>query len=461
MRWSHSLRWRIQTWNGLLLTGVVAVMLTAFYRHEREQREAEARAYLLLTYHEALPDLLPPPGPRPPHRRAAWRAEFERRGGYWILGDYTGRVIARAGKPPEDFDAAELRDTASPATRYREGRFRMIAGGLPGGGALVLGIDPDLAQAELTSLGWRLAAGGITLLALAIGIGWWLAGRALRPIRAIGATAARIAAGDYATRLDPVEVDDEIGDLARVLDTTFVQLNAARERQAQFNADVAHELRTPVAAILTRTQLALSRERAAAEYREALTIVERVARRMRSLTEDLLELSKGDHAPGPGTVVDTDLATLAREAVELLAPLIAERSTALTESLDPAPLRGDANQLRRVIVNLLSNAIQHNASGCAVTLSTKTEGDRAVLVVADHGRGIPAEHREKIFDRFHRIDPSRSRDTGGAGLGLAIVKQLVEAHGGVIALDGAPGEGATFTVRLPRQRATAPADTPV
>ena len=237
--------------------------------------------------------------------------------------------------------------------------------------------------------------------------------------------------------------------LAVVLNETFGRMNAAREHMAQFTADASHELRTPLTVILSDSQGALRQERTPEEYRAALETVRQSALRMKSISDALLELAQGD--AGKPVVRDAcDLADLADESVALLARVAAEHGAKLVPRLEGAPVLGDAARLGRLILNLTINAILHNDAGVTVTVSTGVVDGWAELRVADDGRGIPAENLDRIFERFRRVDASRSRHTGGAGLGLAIVKQTAEAHGGSVAVASEVGQGTVFVVRLPK-----------
>ena len=240
---------------------------------------------------------------------------------------------------------------------------------------------------------------------------------------------------------------------AAVLNGTFSGLNAAREQRIRFTADASHELRTPLAVILASSQSALKRERTPEEYRETIAASERAARRMKSLSDALLELARGDIGKDSLQTSPCDLADLADETVAMLTPLAKQHGALITADLQSCPVEADPLRFGRAVLNLVSNAILHNGAGVHIVVTTRISGGRAVLEILDTGRGIPPEHLEKIFDRFHRADTSRSRHTGGSGLGLAIVKQTVEAHGGVITVKSAVGSGTVFTVTLPLRKA--------
>jgi two-component system, OmpR family, sensor kinase len=237
--------------------------------------------------------------------------------------------------------------------------------------------------------------------------------------------------------------------LAGVLNSTFARLEAAFAQQAQFTSDASHELRTPVSVILTQTQTALSRERPSSEYREALEACERAARRMRNLTESLLQLARLDAGQETMKRERFDLARIARECVEMVGPLAAERKIRIQSDLPPTECLGDHDRISQVVTNLLTNAIHFNRDQGEVHLSARAEADAVFFAVADTGQGIPAEDIPHLFERFYRAEKSRSRIQGRNGLGLAICKAIIDAHGGSIEVSSQPGVGSTFTVKLP------------
>ncbi|HEY1111713.1 MAG TPA: ATP-binding protein, partial [Opitutaceae bacterium] len=241
-----------------------------------------------------------------------------------------------------------------------------------------------------------------------------------------------------------------LGELATVLNSTFARLEAAFADQKNFTADASHELRTPLAVILTETQRVLSRERTAAEYREAIEICREAAQEMKRLTESLLELARFDAGQETLRRQPFDLAVVAQAAVDLMRPLAVERNIKVEVACAPASASGDPDRLRQVAVNLLQNAVRYNRDGGEIRVTTSATEHEAVLTVSDTGGGIAAEALPHVFERFYRADKARSRAQGGTGLGLAICKAIVAAHGGSIAIESEVGKGTTLTVRLPR-----------
>jgi heavy metal sensor kinase len=336
----------------------------------------------------------------------------------------------------------------APIDRTR-GEFREMLRYLPNGAWLLVGrsMAPDLAAMRRLTISLIAAGGGVLLFGL-VG-GWWVASRAIRPIEAISATAIKIAGGDLSQRINAANTDNELGRLAALLNSTFARLEAAFAHQARFTSDASHELRTPVSVILAQTQMALSRQRPASDYRESLEACQRAAQRMRKLTESLLALARLDAGQEPMKNEPFDLSRVARECVELVRPLAVERGLDVHCELPAVPCLGDAERIGQVATNLLTNAIQYTRNGGKIQISTAAQNGSAVLTVTDTGTGIPPEDLPHIFERFYRADKSRSRLQGHSGLGLAICKAIVDAHGGTIDVSSQPGAGSSFVVKLP------------
>lgn len=280
---------------------------------------------------------------------------------------------------------------------------------------------------------------GLPLLLLTVGgVTYFVTGRALRPVEGIRAEMAAITASeDLSRRVPEPDTHDEVARLARTTNETLTALEASVERQRAFVADASHELRSPIASL--RTQLEVG-----AAHPELLDLdgaVEDTVR-LQSLAADLLLLARLDAGERPPPDARFDLARVVREEV-------ASREGVTLDGVDSVELRGSRNQICRVLGNLLDNADRHARDRVAVTL--RTTSDWAVLQVADDGTGVPPADRERIFERFVRLDESRARDDGGAGLGLAIARDIAVRHGGTLTIGDAPGGGALFELRLPMQ----------
>ncbi len=234
-------------------------------------------------------------------------------------------------------------------------------------------------------------------------------------------------------------------------DRALVPIRQAFRRQREFVADASHELRTPMAIIRASAEL-LDRELAGApgDTRELVGNVLSESDRMGRLVEDLLTLARADSGEMDLERKSFDLAQVAEGVARKVGLLAREKGVALDTHLPPAlPVTGDATRLEQLLLILLDNAVKYTPAGGRVTLTANPHRDRVELAVSDTGIGIPPEDRERIFDRFYRVDKARSRAAGGTGLGLAIARWIVDAHGGAIRVDSTPGQGSTFTVSLP------------
>jgi signal transduction histidine kinase len=282
--------------------------------------------------------------------------------------------------------------------------------------------------------------GVLVLLATA---SWIIIGRTLHPIAALRRGAAEISETARSRRLPVPEARDEVHSLATTLNDMLARLEAAETRQRALISDAAHELRSPLASIRLQLEVALGHPERQ-DWRETAEGVLEDTLRLSRLAEDLLALARLDERGGvPGRSDPVDLAEVVAQTVERYG----EAGVVWQGAGEPVRVRGDALDLGRVLTNLIDNAVRHAAAKVEVGL--RTEGADVVLTVTDDGPGIPATDRERVFDRFTRLDSARSRDEGGAGLGLAIVRETVRAHGGSVLLDDA-APGVRAVVRLPR-----------
>jgi heavy metal sensor kinase len=286
-------------------------------------------------------------------------------------------------------------------------------------------------------------------LVLAAAGGLWLASVGLRPITDMASRAGRIPLTGMED-LGESDRRDELGQLARAFNGLVARLRAALQTQRQFMADASHELRTPVSVIRSAADVTLRREqRDESEYREALSIVDGQARRVGRLVDDMLVLARADAGGYPLRPVHLYFDDLVTECSRTLELLARERGVALqARSPGELPMSGDEDLLRRMLLNIVQNAIHHTRSGGAVTIDAEPGANGIVVSVSDEGPGIPADERQRIFDRFVQLDPARR--ASGSGLGLPIARWIAEAHGGSLSLTASSATGSTFTVILPR-----------
>lgn len=304
----------------------------------------------------------------------------------------------------------------------------------------------DPVQQTLARLRLTLVLGIPFLTIFAALGGYFLAGRALRPLDEITNTARRISAEDLSARLNLPDRGDELGRLASTLDEMLARLSESFRRERQFTADASHELRTPLAAMQTIIGVTRSQKRTPVEYEAALDDLGEETNRLRSLTEDLLLLARGESSTLNRRDF-VDLSALLEDVTASLGPLAETKGFTLECHLQPdLRVRGDRDGLIRLFVNLIDDAIKFTESG-GVKVSARGIGKNICISIDDTGIGIPQQDLAHIFDRFYRVDASRT--LAGAGLGLAIALQIARAHEGDITVSSKPGVGTTFQVTLP------------
>jgi heavy metal sensor kinase len=300
----------------------------------------------------------------------------------------------------------------------------------------------------------------IGLLLASIG-GYFLARKSLAPVVRMSATAARIGSANLHERLPVANERDELGRLAQVINALLARLDASFEQQRRFMADASHELRTPIAIMRSEAEVALSEQEISnQELRESIAIFRDETKRLTGIVEDLFMLARADAGQYKITPKEFYLDELAGEVARAVRTLVTERGLTLQlDAADEMPFRGDENLLRRLLLNLVDNAIKYTPKGGAVTVACKREAKRYIITVSDTGPGIPAEAQPRIFDRFYRADSARSRAeddsaglTSGAGLGLSIARWIAEAHDGTLELLQSSSTGSVFQLVLPGQQ---------
>jgi heavy metal sensor kinase len=289
---------------------------------------------------------------------------------------------------------------------------------------------------------------------LASGGGYFLARKSLAPVVAMSSQAGRIGAANLHERLAVQNKKDELGHLAQSFNSLLDRLGESFERQRRFMADASHELRTPVAILRGEAEVALGQQsRPAEEYRESLSVLHHEAERLTRIVEDLFTLTRADAGQYPLQPHDFYLDELIAECVHSARTLALAKRISLTfEGAGECPIHADESLLRRMILNLLGNAIKYTPENGKVKVVCHRNGQEYAVSFADTGTGIPAELRPRIFERFFRVDKARSRadsDGGGAGLGLAISRWIAEAHQGRLELTRSDSTGSTFTAYLP------------
>ncbi|MCC8183021.1 MAG: HAMP domain-containing protein [Clostridiales bacterium] len=294
-----------------------------------------------------------------------------------------------------------------------------------------------------------IALPGLVLLA-AIG-GYLITVRAFRPVRQIAETARQISSGDDLTRrIGLGDGRDEIYTLAAAFDHMFDRLQASFERERQFTSDVAHELRTPVAVIISQCELALESNQTPEEQQEALETVLERARRMSSLIAQLLTMARADQGRLKLNLEELNLSELTQMAVEELTPQAEGKEISIITDIQPnLHLQGDETMLLRMLLNLMENGIRYGREGGHLWVGLARQGEKLVGTVRDDGIGISPEQLPHIWERFYQADPARSGSREGAGLGLPMARYIAQAHGGAVSAESVEGVGSVFTFRLP------------
>ncbi len=294
---------------------------------------------------------------------------------------------------------------------------------------------------------------GITIIVLVVV--WLLVRRGMRPLERMGATARSIAAGNLGKRVSPSNERTEVGQLGLALNGMLSQIERAfaardvtEEKLRHFVSDASHELRTPLTSMRGYAELLqrnpdMSRD----DVQLAIRRIEDETRRMGVLVDDLLLLARLDQGR-PLDRAPVDLTSMVNDAVSDARAVDPGRSVT-AQIAEPVTVMGDDLRLRQAVANLVRNSLVHTPPGTPVEVSLLAQNGYAEIDVIDHGPGVPAEQRQRIFERFHRADPTRSRDQGGSGLGLSIATAVVTGHGGRISVTDTPGGGATFRIELP------------
>lgn len=302
---------------------------------------------------------------------------------------------------------------------------------------------------SLQAIRKRFFLGLSAALAFAAVGGFLMAKKSLAPVVAMSREAEQISANNLDRRLR-VEHEDELGKLATVLNALFSRLDRSFKAMQQFTADASHELGTPLSIIGVESEMALSRPRSIEEHKESFLVIRKQWRRAIEIVRDMLELARADSGNAILDMQELYLDDLVEDCSQAAQPLASEKGVSLLwETSEDVAIQGDHELLRRLVFNLVHNAIFYTPAGGSVVVKLTREEERAQLIVSDTGIGIPAESLDRVFDRFYRVDSSRARSHGGNGLGLAIVKLAAESHKGGVKVCSRLGQGSTFTVSLP------------
>jgi two-component system heavy metal sensor histidine kinase CusS len=454
-RFFGSLRFRLTFWNtvGLLLLGAGTLVGLRQGLHLTLSRELNR-----LTVEDST-GLAARLAERPIEAPATLTAGLNRKARSCADRDWFGQVLGSDGRVLAESTGAPDLDwpDAPTGVPFDLGGYRVLQRTVRslGGSPLVVRVGSNVrifVTEDVNTLTRVLVLAGIAILLVAPPVGYWLAGRATRPLQSIIATTDRLRPGAMAERLPLRGTGDELDQLSGTINGFLDRLAGHLARQRDFVANSAHELRSPLAALRTAVEVALQRDRTSAEYQDLLAdVVEEVAA-LSGLVNQLLLLAEGDAdrlRSGDGVV---SLADVAIRAADMFQGVADQRGVSLAiVRADPVAVRGDPAHVRQVIHNLLDNAIKFTPAGGRVEVDVGPgPPGRAGFHVRDTGIGIAAADLPHVFDRFFRADRSRCREARGTGLGLSICQTIVTAYGGRLAVDSTLGKGTTVTVELPR-----------
>lgn len=376
-----------------------------------------------------------------------------------------GKLMWSSGNPPP-LDALPKAVARHPSLStidgYRIAQRLIDRQGLPAYTVRV-GTSLEMIDADLATLTRLMLAAGVAILFIAPLSGYFLAGRATRPLSRIITTAARLRPSRMEERLPIRGTQDELDQLSLTINRFLDLLRDYLERNREFVANAAHELRSPLAAVQSSVEVTLNSQRTVEEYQDMLGEIADQCGQLRVLVNQLLLLAENDTARSQVKMRPVSLDHLVEKSVEMFRGVAEERGVQLALNLDSdVMMEGDADRLRQVINNLIDNSLKFTPSGgqVSITLSEDAAGSRAVLKVADTGCGIAPRDLPHIFERFFRGDKSRQHQdlTAGNGLGLSICSSIVAAHNGMVRAESCEGRGAVFIVTLPIEAGTLLAD---
>jgi signal transduction histidine kinase len=324
---------------------------------------------------------------------------------------------------------------------YTIGYLHTIHGGVPG-------LSKTALQITYQSIGRYFIRAGLVAIGIAIILTFFLSRRILAPVKALTTAARQYGKGDFSRRVD-YQGEGEMGDLARSFNSMAANLEKNEQLRRNMVADVAHELRTPVSNL--KGYLEAITDGIVKPDEDTIRSLNEEAASLTNLVGDLQELTLADAGKLHMTIQPEDIAHIVKETVTAHQAKSVHKELNFSVDLpQELPLVDiDALRIRQVLNNLLNNAVAHTGKGGNITVSGQQQEDRVLISIQDTGEGIPPEHLPLIFERFYRVDKSRTRATGGSGLGLTIAKRIVDAHGGTISVVSEPGKGSTFTFSIP------------
>lgn len=377
---------------------------------------------------------------------------------YLLLLDKDGRLLAKSPFSRGDLTGLlrypyrrESTDIQYANLRGSRWRIRMAYRTIPNGTLLVIGLNQHAADENLQKISYAFLITGLTVLALSILCGWFLACRIVSGIERVGRTADRIADGDYSLRISPNAGNLETDDLIASFNTMTANTETLMRELKTITDDIAHDLRTPLTRMLGRSEIAVTLHPTSEKLQDTLGDNAEDCRRMLALINQMLAISKTESGASRLHRETVDLKKLLERASELFRmPAEQKRQTLLLElPADPVFLSADPARLQQLIANLVDNALKFTSENGSIVIRLTESAEEILLSVSDTGCGIPPEECKKVFKRFYRADTSRNLP--GNGLGLAMVRAIATAHGGFVSLCSEVGKGSTFTVHFPKR----------
>jgi len=456
----RSIGFRLTAWyfvilaGGLLAFSIVARIAMRASLYAVIDKELRDRAQSLTVYLEEISAL---PGDRMVEELQE-HALPGQGGNLFQVRDQSGRWLFRsrmldAGQvqipPPSGLAEPAFSDASVEGHQLRLFAQKTMVGATPY--AIEVGAITDEVASALAGFGLLLwIAAPIFVVAASAGA-YWISRRALAPVDRLTNAAQRISIENLQQRLPVPQSQDELQRLSETLNQMFSRLEYSVRRLAQFTADASHELRAPVSVIRTTAEIAVRRERSAAEYRQALDEILAEAEQTSSVVESLMLLARDDSGKSSLNREPAELGAIVRAASEAGEKLARGRGIEFSAHLavGPLPVSADSQSLRRALLILMDNAVKYTPPGGWVRVEITRQNGHALVSVADNGIGISSMDLPHIFDRFWRADRARSRDSGGAGLGLAIAHAIAIRHGGTINVESEPGKGSVFCLRVP------------
>lgn len=456
-----SIRWRLTLWYGIVLGIVLTGFGTAVYLIMGRELLAQQDAALS----EELAEIV-----REVERATSWsglRAEltrqFARHEGYeFQVATPSGEILFQSGRlgsvalPVQTLPAGFAQESHSLEAL---GKWRIQSRSAPGpDGRLIVQAAATLEpiETQMERLLAVLCLAGPLALAGAVAGGYLLARAALAPVDRMAAAADEITVSSLHRRLEVPHAGDELGRLGRTLNGMIARIERSFNDIQRFTADAAHELRTPLSVMRTEAEVALRSSRSPTEYRDVLQNMLEEIELLTRHAEQLLFLSRLDAGDVSQPQELLSFARVARDVAEEMRVVAQEKNLTLDLGrLENCAVRGNELQLRRLLLNLLDNAIKYTPAGGRVMVHMERSGESLHTIVEDTGIGISADHLPHVFKRFYRVDPARDQTTGGVGLGLAICQAVSQAHGGELRIESQFGRGTTCTLILPRAPAGA------